>query len=302
MINISKEIAVFLLLFIARSPKIRYELFLAYQFFLYGAVMRENRSHLRDFYQTQSGRMTAQLLTQRIHEFWPDLVAKHTLGFGFAAPYLAPVWGDTGVALVGVDGTGLDFYGCASDAGKRAPQPHRPFSVLPFPAGCFDRILLVHALEQVEPTPALFYELWRVLKEDGRLLAVVANSASGWSRRPQTPFGSGRAYDTRSLFALLRQNHFLPERTEKALYIPALASKMVSVAPAFEALARYIPLSAGGVILMESRKQVLDPAIAFVPRKPRKVARILQFPKPAITSQASRNSHGQEGGAAGAAC
>ncbi|MFC7551494.1 methyltransferase domain-containing protein [Pseudoroseomonas wenyumeiae] len=65
---------------------------------------------------------------------------------------------------------------------------------LPFPDFCFDDVLLVHGLETAENGRRLLREVWRVLKEDGRLLVVVPNRRGIWAHSDTTPFGQGRPY------------------------------------------------------------------------------------------------------------
>ena len=44
---------------------------------------------------------------------------------------------------------------------------------LPFEDGFFDRILAIHILEHLPDLPACLRELWRLLRDDGRLAVVI---------------------------------------------------------------------------------------------------------------------------------
>ena len=64
---------------------------------------------------------------------------------------------------------------------------------LPFPDLAFDRILVIHGVEPYGHDERLLRELWRVLKDDGRLLVVAPNRMGLWAHVDSTPFGQGAA-------------------------------------------------------------------------------------------------------------
>ena len=64
---------------------------------------------------------------------------------------------------------------------------------LPFPDAIFDRILVVHGLEQAEALRPLLRQLWRVLAPEQKALLLVApNRTSLWAQVERSPFGHGR--------------------------------------------------------------------------------------------------------------
>src|ERR1700733_11923658 len=93
---------------------------------------------------------------------------------------------------------------------------------LPFPDLLFDRILLVHGFEQADNARRLLREVWRLLKDDGRLIIVVPNRQGLWAYAESTPFGHGQPYSERQLARVLRGLFFKVETKEPALFAPPL--------------------------------------------------------------------------------
>ena len=85
---------------------------------------------------------------------------------------------------------------------------------LPFPDLLFDRVLLVHGLEAAENARRLLREVWRVLKDDGRLLVVAPNRRGMWAHVESTPFGHGQPYSPGQLGRLLAASH-VPRRAAR---------------------------------------------------------------------------------------
>jgi len=54
---------------------------------------------------------------------------------------------------------------------------------LPFPEGCFDKVVSVTALEFIEDGKDAVKELFRVTKRGGRIVAATLNSLSPWASR-----------------------------------------------------------------------------------------------------------------------
>ena len=128
---------------------------------------------------------------------------------------------------------------------------------LPLQDYSVDRVLLVHALEHSEHARLLLQEAWRVLAGGGRLLAIVPNRRGIWTRFDRTPFGAGHPYSAGQLSRLLRTEHFTPERSGAALFIPPTASRMMlRSAQAWERLGERWFTTFAGVVLVEATKQI----------------------------------------------
>ena len=148
----------------------------------------ETHPSAASFYATAQGAVALDLVREQLAGFWPTLAGQAVLGLGHAGPYLR-VWRDT-AAL------------CLSATPEPAPACPWPVdgpslacwvqeNALPFPGQCLDRVLLVHGLENAENARRMLREVWRVLKDDGRLLVVAPNRVGMWAHVESTPFGQG---------------------------------------------------------------------------------------------------------------
>ncbi len=176
------------------------------------------------FYATRGGAVAALLLRERLAATWPDLDGQSLLGIGYTLPYLRIWRGGTGrvAALVpaqlGVARWPPDGPGLACVAEEDA---------LPFADLSFDRVLMVHGIEAAENARAMLREVWRVLKDDGRLLVVAPNRSGVWAHAESTPFGQGQPYSPGQIGRLLARSLFRVERRETALFVPPMQSRLV---------------------------------------------------------------------------
>ena len=209
---------------------------------------------LRDFYDTQLGEVARQTIRRGVRSLWPDLKGQSLLGLGYATPYLRQFKGEAERVIAAMAaGQGVVHW---PQEGPNAVALVDE-SELPLPDYSIDRVILVHALESTEHLRHMLHEVWRVLTGNGRLLVVVPNRRSLWTRFERTPFGWGHPYSRAQLSRLLRENLFTPARTERALYIPPLRSRtLLRSAMAWERLGqRWFP-TFSGVIILEASKQL----------------------------------------------
>ncbi len=201
------------------------------------------------FYETPLGRRTAGVLQQSLDRLWPAMAGLSLLGIGHAGPYLE-AWrrqarcvslspAEMGPAPWPTSGPRL---ACLAET-----------EALPFPDLCFDRILLVHGLEQAENARRMLREIWRVLKDDGRLIVVVPNRRGLWAYAESTPFGHGQPYSDGQLSRLLTGLFFRLEGRDAALYAPPIA------APAFlagmaERCGPFLAPRFAGLVIIEAAK------------------------------------------------
>lgn len=209
---------------------------------------------LRDFYATSLGGVAARTVRARLRRMWPDVRGCRVLGLGYGGPYLSP-FADEAERVIAAMPMGQGVMAWPRGAPNRAVLVDE--LELPFPDNAFDRILLVHAVENAESLRPMLREVWRVLTDSGRIIVVVPNRRGIWSRIERTPFAHGHPYSARQLSRLLRDNLFTPTATEGALFVPPVRSRMVlGAAPAWENIgARLLPRFAG-VVIMEASKQI----------------------------------------------
>jgi SAM-dependent methyltransferase len=207
------------------------------------------------FYATPRGQVAAGAIAQRLSLIWPDLAGLSVLGLGYPAPFLKHWQGSA--------------YRCLNaTSSQHDPAPRGSCSVdamrLPFPDLAFDRILVIHGVEPYGQDERLLRELWRVLKDDGRLLVVAPNRLGLWAHVDSTPFGQGQPYSQGQIDRLLASGMFRPERRDRALFTPPANMKLILRMSRFwEAIGRALAPQLAGVTLTEAVKDVY----AAVPAK-----------------------------------
>ncbi len=216
--------------------------------------MRNDVVDLRDFYETQLGRVARDTLRRALLEMWPDVDGKSLLGLGYTTPFLRPFLAEAERVIAfmpapqGVlhwPGEGPNLVGLVDETD------------LPLPDYSVDRVLLVHGFEASENLRDMLSEIWRVLTGDGRLLVVVPNRRGIWARVDRTPFGWGHPYSGAQLSRVLRDHMFTPATTKRALFVPPTRSRtLLRSANAIERMGmRFFP-QISGVVMIEAAKQL----------------------------------------------
>jgi SAM-dependent methyltransferase len=219
-----------------------------------------------EFYGSARGAVTARILRERLLAMWPGAAGEAILGIGYTTPYLR-LWRDQAtrcVALTPVQMGAVRWPPGVPNLSCTAEEDCLPFGDL-----SVDRILMVHGLEMAENARRLLREVWRVLKDDGRLLIVVPNRAGMWAYREATPFGHGLPYSTGQLGRLLASGLFRVERRDAALWMPPSRMRVVlRSAPLFERAGRRMAPGLAGVTLTEAVKDVYAAMpVRAVPRR-----------------------------------
>jgi SAM-dependent methyltransferase len=222
-----------------------------------------------DFYGTRLGMVTARLIRERVSALWPNLQGDAVLGIGYPAPYLR-LWRDQAARTIALT---------PAQIGAARWPAHRPNlsctaeeDALPFPDLSFDRILIVHGLEQAENARRLLREVWRVLKDDGKLLIIVPNRSSVWAYLDRTPFGYGHPYSAAQLGRLLTSCLFRTERRDTTLYLPPFGGGLIlGTANLAERIGPYTLPGMAGVILVEASKDIM----AVIPLHPVRRRRLI---------------------------
>jgi SAM-dependent methyltransferase len=230
--------------------------------------MRRDVLELRQFYATPLGAAAREMIGRKVWEAWGDPRSLDVLGIGYATPYLeARRLNARRTIAVMPAAQGVELW--PSDGRNLACLAHE--AALPFPNALFDRVLLVHALEESDNARALLAEAWRVLAPSGRLMIVAANRRGLWSNAEATPFGHGRPFTRRQLETLVREAELEPVAWSRALYAPPLAW-MARWAEGFEQIGAWIWPMLSGVVMMEAVKQTF----AVKPRGSRVAARVFR--------------------------
>ena len=222
-----------------------------------------------DFYATRQGAVAAALLRQRLQELWPALTGQSVLGVGYAAPYLR-LWRDRAYRCVALTPAQLGAARWPPGAPNLSCTAEE--DALPFADLSFDRILLVHGLEAAENARRLLREVWRVLKDDGRLLIVAPNRRGMWAHVESTPFGQGQPYSPGQIGRLLAASMFHVERRDTALYVPPTRVRLIlRSARLFERGGRRLLPRLAGVTITEAAKDLFGAVPAKKPPRRRMV-------------------------------
>ncbi|MBU6374057.1 MAG: methyltransferase domain-containing protein, partial [Alphaproteobacteria bacterium] len=223
--------------------------------------MRVDVETLQRFYATPLGDVARRMIERRIAALWGDAAGLDVLGLGYATPLLEtfrPV-ARRAVALMP-----------AAQGAERWPHDARGLACLgddqrlPFMDAVFDRVVLVHALEETHSAHTLLREVWRVTAPEGRVVAVAANRTGLWARTDSTPFGHGRPYSRSQLAALLRDALFEPTASTRALYSPPWSWRpLLTFADDLERIGEMVWPAFGGLVMMEAVKRLAaEPAPA----------------------------------------
>ncbi len=128
---------------------------------------------------------------------------------------------------------------------------------LPFPDLSFDRVLVVHGLEAVDNVVRLLREVWRVTKDDGRVIVVAPNRRGIWAHWESTPFGQGQPFSAGQIGRLLRGAFFRVEHRDTALFLPPFSNSTLLRGSRLVERAGYMTMpGVGGVTITEAVKDV----------------------------------------------
>ena len=240
--------------------------------------MREGIHTLDGFYATPTGLVAARLLRDRLRAFWPSLPGQCVLGLGYASPFLR-LWRTEAARCVALVPPHLPSWRWPRKAPSRTAVADE--DALPFPDLCFNRVLLVHGLETSDYARLLLREVWRVLKDDGRLLVVAPNRLGVWAQLERTPFGDGQPYSPGQLEGLLRRQMFRAKRRGAALFVPPFRTRLLlRGAEGWERFGRRAFPRFAGLTLLEAEKDMFAAvpvpaaAAAECPRRPQVAAAV----------------------------
>ena len=213
--------------------------------------MRRDVLELDRFYRTRQGRAAQRMIARRLGPIWPEVRGMDVLGIGFANPYLE-AWQSTARRCVSLMPAA---QGAIVPGPDGVPTALGDEMHLPFQEALFDRVLLVHALEETDSLPALLREVWRVMAPEGRLMIVSPSRAGIWAWLDSTPFGHGRPFSRSQLSRLLDDALLTPTAWSRALYAPPWGwSTHRRISNLWEEVGEYAWPGLGGLIMVEAVK------------------------------------------------
>ena len=244
--------------------------------------MRRDVLELRQFYASDLGRAARAMVERKLVEAWGDAHGLDLLAMGYATPFVAPFQATARRVVAAMPAQqGVEVW----PAEGRNLATLTPEDSLPFTNALFDRILMVHGLEESADPVGLLREVWRVLAPSGRAIVTVASRNGLWANTEKTPFGHGRPYSRSQLSELLRDAELEPSGWTRALYLPPVGW-MAGWAEGFEQAGSRLWPGFAGLLLMEAVKQTfaVKPKAARVAVRARPV--LLPSPGTAPVSRA----------------
>ena len=232
---------------------------------------------LREFYyRSLLGRAAQKGVRDHVKQLWSpqDVQGQTVVGFGFAVPLLRPYL-PTARRVIGLMPAQQGVM--SWPAGEANVAVLSEETMWPLETGSVDRLIVMHGLETSDRPKTLLDECWRVLGPGGRAIFVVPNRAGLWARRDGTPFGYGRPYSNSQLEAQLKDHDFIPGRHLSALFAPPSEKRFwLRSTGLWEGFGRAAPWLAGGVLLVEAKKQTLAPRPPGLVSRARKPLRVLE--------------------------
>ncbi len=212
--------------------------------------MRRDVLDLRDFYATPLGQAARSMIARKLSEAWGRAEGLDLLGLGYAAPYLSGFARRARRTIAAMPAAqGVEAW----PAGARNLAVLGDEYALPFANALFDRVLVIHALEEADNPAALLREVWRVMAPSGRVIVAAANRVGFWSDAEATPFGHGRPYTRGQLESLVREAELEPIAWSRALFAPPL-QWTARWADGFEQTGAWLWPGLSGLILLEAVK------------------------------------------------
>ena len=217
--------------------------------------MRRDVVELRRFYAGPLGGAAREMIGRKVAQAWGDLHGLDVLALGYATPFLSDDEREGAryarrIVAAMPGGQGVEPW----PAGEEGRACLADETALPFPNALFDRILVVHGLEEADSATGFLREVHRVLAPSGRLIVAAAARNGLWSNAESTPFGHGRPFTRRQLEQLLREAELEPTAWSRALYVPPVAW-LAGHASLFEQAGARLSPPLAGLILMEAIKQ-----------------------------------------------
>src|SRR3990167_6893043 len=128
--------------------------------------MRQDAVTLERFYAAPLGRAASRVLAGKLIDLWGDAAGLSMLGLGYAIPALEAFGTAPSRIIAAVPYEHGPVSWSASERGNAAVAVGDPR--LPFPDGLFDRVIVLHGLEETGDPRAYLREIWRGTAPGGR--------------------------------------------------------------------------------------------------------------------------------------
>jgi SAM-dependent methyltransferase len=217
--------------------------------------MRRDVVELRRFYAGPLGHAVREMVGRKVDEAWGQGSGLDILALGYATPFLDGLSRARRVVAAMPASQGVEVWPTPlSRGGDGNLACLADEESLPFPNAMFDRVLVVHGLEEADDPLSFLREVWRVLAPSGRVILTASARSGLWANAEGTPFGSGRPFTRRQLEQLARDAELEPLAWSRALYVPPVTG-LSRYAEGFEQVGARLWPRFAGLILLEAVKQ-----------------------------------------------
>src|SRR3954464_14427131 len=122
--------------------------------------MRRDVLELRQFYASDLGRAARAMVERKLREAWDDAPGLDILALGYATPFVGAFREQARRVVAAMPAQqGVEIW----PGGERNLAVLTPEDTLPFANALFDRVLVVHGLEESADPVGFLREVWRVL-------------------------------------------------------------------------------------------------------------------------------------------
>ena len=144
--------------------------------------MRQDAVTLERFYASPLGSAAARILSTKVIDLWGDANNLSLLGLGYALPVLDAFGVHPGRSVAAVP---FDHGPVRWDPTGRGNATVSVGDLrLPFPDGMFDRVIVLHGLEETGDPRAYLREIWRVMAPEGRIILAGPTVEPGAAYEP----------------------------------------------------------------------------------------------------------------------
>lgn len=216
--------------------------------------MRQSTATLEAFYNSRLGAAVGHRVRERVSDLWGACDRQSVLGIGYSLPVLQ-LWQSEQQTCLAAIPEDMHQRATPSQAARRVviTPDHR----LPFNDSEFDKIILMHALEEAEHPRHLMREAWRVLAPEGRMIVIVTNRRGVWSLNDGCAFGHGQPWTRGQLSQFLSDGLFQVTASSTAVFMPPVDWYLVtSASRLLERTGERLLPSFGGLILIEAVKRI----------------------------------------------
>lgn len=214
-------------------------------------------NQLEKFYQEPIGIKSSYYMLESIKKMWPSIKSDELiLSIGYFDHFLDYFLQNNSSIICGMPSR-MGVMKCNDEKEKNRSFLMEDW-LMPLQSSSIDKIILIHSFETSRNPDELLRELWRVLKPNGKMILILPNRMSMWSRIETTPFSEGNPYSISQIQRTLNEHFLFITNDRTCLFFPPFPSKtLFKTYDSIEKVGEKFLKNSGGVILIECEKQLL---------------------------------------------